>query len=148
MDKEPSQVSVIIPTINEADTLPRLLQGLADQQDINLEIIVVDGGSTDGTQRIAMTQRARLFETTAGRGHQMNRGATQASHSLLLFLHADSVLTTPHQLARAVAALLAAQQASTDFRIAGHFQLRFRRSRPGHDLAYRFYEEKSALNRK
>ncbi len=143
-----TQLSVIIPTLNEAEQLPQLLADLQQQQGINLELIVADGGSSDGTQRLASEAGAKLIETKSGRGRQMNQGATLACAPLLLFLHSDTALTSTSQLAEAVAALQATQQQLGHDQVAGHFRLQFLRALPGHDLAYRYYEEKSALNRK
>ncbi len=141
------QLSVIIPCINEADNLPSLLEALTGQQHISLEIIVADGGSTDRTQQIAREVGVKLVEAEANRGRQMNQGAALASHPFILFLHADSSLTANTQLSAAVKALQTTQQRLGHEKVAGHFRLTFRRSQPGHDLAYRYYEEKSALNR-
>lgn len=142
------QLSVIIPTLNEAQQLPQLLTDLRQQQGINLELIIADGGSRDGTQQLANRAGARLTESESGRGRQMNQGAALASAPLLLFLHADTTLTSASQLAEAVAALKITQQQVGHEQVAGHFRLRFQRTQAGHDLAYRYYEEKSALNRK
>ncbi|MEN8178601.1 MAG: TIGR04283 family arsenosugar biosynthesis glycosyltransferase [Pseudomonadota bacterium] len=147
MNSKQIQLSVVIPTINEAENLPALLDQLKKQQGIILDFIVVDGGSSDDTQKIADHFGARLVVTESGRGHQMNQGAGFASAPLLLFLHADSTLTSHSQLAEAVNTLQKTQQQLGHERVAGHFRLRFQRALPRHDLAYRFYEEKSALNR-
>jgi rSAM/selenodomain-associated transferase 2 len=141
------QLSVIIPTLNEADNLPALLRLLRDQTGTGLEIIVADGGSSDATRELARQQGVVVVETTPGRGAQMNRGTAIATAPWLLFLHADSIPTSTSQLAQALTALQAACTAQKNERIAGHFRLRFERSQPGHDLAYHYYEEKSALNR-
>ena len=141
------RLSVILPTLNEAANLPGLLTQLRAQQGIALQIIVADGGSTDATREIAEHQGAEWLEGPAGRALQMNLGATRARADWLLFLHADSGLSDPGQLARALAALRATRQQLGHERVAGHFRLRFQRTRPGHDLAYHYYQEKSALNR-
>ncbi|MGD8587861.1 MAG: TIGR04283 family arsenosugar biosynthesis glycosyltransferase [Chromatiales bacterium] len=141
------QLAVIIPTLNEAATLPGLLTQLRQQQQIDLEVILADGGSCDATPQTARDFAVRILTTQAGRGRQMNRGAAQTRAPLLLFLHADSTLSTPTQLAEAVQALQRAWQGSGHRRVGGHFRLRFARSRPGRDLVYRYYEAKSALNR-
>ena len=94
-------LSVIIPTLNEAEALPRLLTDLSEQQDLTMEIIVVDGGSTDATRDVPARFCAGLVTSEAGRGLQMNAGAARAGQELLLFLHADSRLTYPRQLADA-----------------------------------------------
>ncbi len=82
-------ISIIIPTLNEAENLPRLLSHLR-VEDAPAEIIVVDGGSGDGTARIAMDHGVRLLSSAAGRGRQLVAGAAAAKGDVLLFLHADS----------------------------------------------------------
>jgi rSAM/selenodomain-associated transferase 2 len=82
-------VSVIIPTFNEAACLPVTLCALRSLGP--LEIIVADGGSTDGT-RAAAAAADRFLEAPAGRARQMNFGAAQARGTTLLFLHADCTL--------------------------------------------------------
>ena len=79
-------VSVIIPTLNEESCLGRTLDRLREHR--LHEIIVVDGGSTDGTRRLAAAE-ARLVVSRPGRACQMNAAAAAASGDVLLFLHAD-----------------------------------------------------------
>lgn len=141
------RLSVIIPTLDEAEHLPALLSALAEQRGVKLETIVADGGSRDTTRQIASHHGCNIIEGPAGRGRQMNRGASQASCPWLLFLHADSGLTSVTQLADSLKALQKVVKDAGHARVAGHFKLKFARSRPGMDLAYRYYEEKSALNR-
>lgn len=57
-----------------------------------LEVIVVDGGSDDGTREIAAASLCQLISSPAGRGIQLNRGAQAAQGDMLLFLHADTWL--------------------------------------------------------
>ncbi len=140
-------VSVIIPVVNEADHLPILLDDLKAQQDISLELIVCDGGSTDGSEALATAAGALLVRTPKGRGVQMNTGAQHARGRYLLFLHADSRLTDLTQLNQAIRALTVAIEQQCHPRIAGHFPLRFMREQPGHTLSYRYMEEKTTLNR-
>jgi rSAM/selenodomain-associated transferase 2 len=82
-------ISVIIPTLNEASCLAHTLGQLRLQNPH--EIIVVDGGSSDATCRLAAGVD-RLLHAPPGRASQMNRGAAQASGDVLLFLHADCTL--------------------------------------------------------
>ena len=87
------------------------------------------------------------MQSNAGRGRQMNSAASRASAPYLLFLHADSLPTSDLQLHNALEALTSTCRHLESQRVAGHFRLRFRRSRKGNDLAYSYYESKSALNR-
>ncbi len=138
---------MIIPTLNEADHLPGLLVDLHAQQKIRLEMVVGDGGSRDATVALARTLGARVLKAPLGRGRQMNRAAARARSPYLLFLHADSRLPDPFLLAPALAALKAALNDSPDGAVAGHFPLRFQRTRQDHAWTYRFMEAKTHLNR-
>ena len=85
-------VSIVIPVLNEASHLPELLDRLAAFRD-QAEVIVVDGGSSDGTaERARAAGWARVLTAPRGRARQMNAGAAAAGGEVLLFLHAD---TTP-----------------------------------------------------
>ena len=88
--KARGRVSVVIPTLNEADRLGPLLETLHGEPGLK-EIIVADGGSTDGTSSIAARLGTRLIMSERGRGHQLRVGAAGATGEFLLFLHADSV---------------------------------------------------------
>ena len=87
------KISVIIPTLNESTLLQRILSNLEEISDSQTEIIVVDGGSTDNTVEIASEYVNQIFLTAKGRANQMNHGADFAKGEILLFLHADSILT-------------------------------------------------------
>lgn len=82
-----STISVIIPTLNEADQIQSLLSYLS-RLDEGLEIIVADGGSSDDTV-LKARQVATVIQSPKGRGVQMNAGARIASGNILWFLHAD-----------------------------------------------------------
>ena len=85
-------LSVIIPCLNEAEGFAESLQALAPLRTRGVEIVVVDGGSTDGTIDIARPLADQIISAPRGRALQMNAGAAQACGDLLLFLHADSRL--------------------------------------------------------
>ncbi len=108
-------VSVVIPTLDEhaviGTAIDRARGGGAS------EVIVVDGGSVDGTADAAARHGARVVETQPGRGRQMNAGAAVATGDVLLFLHADTTL--PAAYAGHVARVLARPGV-----VAGAFELR------------------------
>jgi glycosyltransferase involved in cell wall biosynthesis len=83
-------ISIIIPTFNEAANLPRLLEAIAGPG-VPREILVVDGGSSDGTPEIAIRAGVACLGSEPGRGQQLVAGAAAASGDILLFLHADSL---------------------------------------------------------
>ena len=85
-----SAISIVIPTLNEANYLPRALAGLRGAK--NIETIVVDGGSSDGTLGIAQREDCQVLRAPPGRAEQLNAGARSASGPILLFLHADTRL--------------------------------------------------------
>jgi rSAM/selenodomain-associated transferase 2 len=97
-------VAIVMPTLNEVEGLARFLgAALAAGGD---ELVVSDGGSSDGTPELARALGARVVVGPAGRGGQLNRGAAAASAEVLLFLHADTLLPQSgvERVRRAVAA--------------------------------------------
>ena len=88
-----SKISIIIPTINEANNLPLLLSDLSSIQQEG-EIIIVDCGSEDKTIDIANIYGAKVFlSKERNRGLQLNLGAKNSKGDWLIFLHADTRLT-------------------------------------------------------
>jgi rSAM/selenodomain-associated transferase 2 len=86
-------IAVIVPVLNESARLPALLEDLSARD--FAEIIVVDGGSTDGSAEIlqaVVDKRIAVLASERGRALQMNTGARAARSDLLLFLHADTTL--------------------------------------------------------
>jgi rSAM/selenodomain-associated transferase 2 len=84
-------LSIIIPTLNEADNLPKLLSRLRPHLPAG-EILVIDAGSTDGTLQVAQQHGAQAFcAPKRGRAAQMNYGASLAKGDVLYFVHADTV---------------------------------------------------------
>ena len=87
------EISVIIPALNEEKTISRCLEDIVD--DPHIEITVSDGGSTDRTVEIAERYKdVKIISSPMGRGVQMNAGASYAHGEILLFLHADCILST------------------------------------------------------
>lgn len=85
-------LSIIVPVLNEASKIKTFLERLQPFRQSGVEIIVVDGGSQDGTAPLAASLADLLVTAPRGRGSQMNHGAARASGKLLLFLHADTAL--------------------------------------------------------
>lgn len=87
-------ISVVIPTLDAAASLPRALSALGEglSEGLIRELIVSDGGSTDDTREIATEAGGIWTEGPPGRGGQLRRGAELAEGEWLLFLHADTVL--------------------------------------------------------
>jgi rSAM/selenodomain-associated transferase 2 len=118
-------IAVIIPVLNEQETLPSLLPTLMPMG--FEQIIVVDGGSRDQTVKVAgmMLKSAsdshfRIISGPCGRASQMNAGAALATSDILVFLHADTHL--PHNARQVV------EQAMVDQRyVGGRFDVRFPR---------------------
>lgn len=87
-----TRLSIIVPSLDEEATIARSMVALQPLRARGHEVIIVDGGSRDGTVRLARPFADRIIESSAGRALQMNRGARAASNQVLLFLHADSLL--------------------------------------------------------
>jgi uncharacterized protein len=115
-------LSIIIPTLNEADTVGETVAGIRPNR--RTEIIVVDGGSRDGTAEIAESLGAKVLRTSPPKGAQMNAGAAEAGGDVLLFLHADTRL--PENFEECVLAA-----AAQDGFCAGAFSLGIESSKEG-----------------
>lgn len=83
-------LSVVIPARNEYEALPLLLADLEQLRNAGAEIIVVDGGSTDGTLERVRPLVDQLLTCAPGRARQMNAGAALATGDYLWFVHADT----------------------------------------------------------
>lgn len=112
-------ISVVIPAYNEERALPRTLESLLGQPGDH-EVILVDGGSTDATTRIARSCHGlRVVNASKGRASQMNAGAARARGDWLLFLHADTLLPE-HGLARIAALPADVEAGGFRHRFSGH----------------------------
>ena len=86
------RIAVIMPALNEAAGVQKILEPLLPWQTRGHEVILVDGGSQDATAAIAANAGVRVIPSERGRARQMNAGAAAASADILLFLHADTQL--------------------------------------------------------
>jgi rSAM/selenodomain-associated transferase 2 len=82
-------LSVVIPTLEEERYVGVAVASVREEAD---EVLVVDGGSSDGTRRRAAEAGARVLDSPRGRGVQLHRGAREARGDWLVFLHADTRL--------------------------------------------------------
>jgi rSAM/selenodomain-associated transferase 2 len=115
-------LSIVIPALNAATDLSATLDALTEGHRAGLiaEVVVADGGSSDGTPRIAVEAGVRVVEARApGRGRQLAAGAAAAGGDWLLFLHADTCLAPgwAEEAARFLADPAMAER-------AGYFRLR------------------------
>jgi rSAM/selenodomain-associated transferase 2 len=85
-------LSIIIPALNEADHITATLDSLQPLRQRGVEVIVVDGGSSDNTAQLAAERADRVITSARGRALQLNAGAAAARGEILCFLHADSIL--------------------------------------------------------
>lgn len=85
-------LSIVIPVLNEAHGIETTLHALAALRQRGVEVVVVDGGSTDDTPVLARQHASAVLTAPRGRARQMNAGAAQARGAVLLFLHADTQL--------------------------------------------------------
>ena len=94
LSTETPRLSIIVPVLNEADILAQFLNDIfaRDWSRTQAEVIVCDGGSSDGSFGIAQNFPCRVLASEPGRARQMNRAAAEARGDSLLFLHADSRL--------------------------------------------------------
>jgi rSAM/selenodomain-associated transferase 2 len=86
------RLSVVVPALNEAAGIRAALEALAPLRARGHEVVVVDGGSSDGTAQLAHGLCDRLLTAARGRAVQMNAGALAARGDAFLFLHADTRL--------------------------------------------------------
>jgi len=115
-----TRISIVIPVLNEGQGIAAALAALAPLRNCGYEVIVIDGGSSDGTPALARGAADRVASAPRGRASQMNAGAALARGEVLLFLHADTRLPE-HADARILQGLEASGRAwgRFDVRIEG-----------------------------
>lgn len=109
-------ISVLIPTLNEARSLPATLAAARHALGDDVEFIVADGGSTDATVALASTAGARVVSSQPGRGTQLDCALRAARGEICVLLHADTLL--PADARRHITCAL-------EHAVAGAFRLRF-----------------------
>ena len=148
IDMKTPEISILVPVLNERLQLPELFADLARQAEITCELLICDGGSTDGSlewlqQQATAPLSFRLLQTQPGRARQLNLAAEQATGEWLLFLHVDSRFSDPLALRKGLNSL----QQTANKKLAGHFALKFRRSDSEPSVGYYYYEWKARLGR-
>lgn len=116
-------LSIVVPVLNEATTLAARLAALAPLRERGAEVLVVDGGSDDGTLAVAMAHADGALVAPRGRASQLNAGACAARGKVLLFLHADTRLPQGADLLVAQALVGGHRWGRFDVRIEGRHPL-------------------------
>lgn len=144
---EQVELSLIVPVLNEKDELPVFFDNLSLQQNVSFELIICDGGSTDGgyewlSGRDPKWTALKVVQCQSGRARQLNHGADCARGDWLLFLHVDSRFDDSLALRNSLDYV----KRSGSRNVAGHFALTFRRTQSSSSLGYYFYEWKARLD--
>ncbi|MDA8257618.1 MAG: TIGR04283 family arsenosugar biosynthesis glycosyltransferase [Betaproteobacteria bacterium] len=117
------QLSIVMPVLDEAPQIVARLQALQALRAQGVELLVVDGGSMDGTAALAAPLADRVLAAPRGRAAQMNAGAAASSGEVLLFLHADTALPADARPAVLDAVAAGAAWGRFDVHIAGRHPL-------------------------
>jgi rSAM/selenodomain-associated transferase 2 len=115
------RIAVVIPALDEAAGVERAVESAREP---GVDVVVVDGGSRDGTVDRAHSAGARVIRSPAGRARQLEAGRRAARGDALVFLHADTVL--PRGFSEAVGRALGDPGV-----VGGAFALRFDRRTAG-----------------
>ncbi|WP_456416685.1 TIGR04283 family arsenosugar biosynthesis glycosyltransferase [Thiolapillus sp.] len=103
--ERPVSISIIIPTLNEAEHIRSTLEPLQAMRKRGHEIVLADGGSNDHTVPVAIPMIDKHLQCNTGRAMQMNAGAEQARGDIFWFIHADT-LVQPNMDRELLAALI------------------------------------------
>lgn len=136
---DPSRISVIIPALNEAASLPHTLEALQGLRHRGHEVILVDGGSSDATVGVSRPLVDTVLQAARGRAVQMRAGADAANGAVLWFLHADT--RAPEQADRLIGKAL--QDASTHW---GRFDVQLSKHRASLRLVAALMNARSRLS--
>lgn len=91
---KPQKISVIIPMLNEESRITECLASIHYPEELQGEILVVDGGSTDSSLTIAARDpRIKVISSDKGRGNQIAHGVQYATGDLVIVVHADTRLS-------------------------------------------------------
>jgi rSAM/selenodomain-associated transferase 2 len=102
-----TDISIVIPALNEADTIESCLNPLQELRLAGMEVILVDGGSTDATIARAGDLVDVVISSSKGRARQMNAGFERSGGRVVLFLHSDTELPDARRMLGFVGALSA-----------------------------------------
>lgn len=147
------ELSLIVPTLNEAEGIEAFLMGLAAQQGVSFQVVLCDGGSTDDTMQkvsdlmVDFPFPLILVHAEKGRAQQMNAGVREATGEYLLFLHADSSFPDSYAFDKALSFLRQAEGRAGCERIAARFSLRFQAKAEILPFSSYYAEYKARLDR-
>jgi hypothetical protein len=130
---DPGRLAVVVPCLNEADSVGDAVRSAVGEAE---QVIVVDGGSTDGTREQARRAGAIVLRNEDGRAMQQNAGAVGSNAGTLLFLHGDSRL--PAGYAEQVQHALGEEDV-----VAGAFHIGIEGSFPGRALEERMVNRRA-----
>ena len=88
------KITIITPSYNQGEFVGQTIESVLSQDYPDLEYIVMDGGSTDGTLDVLKQYDGRLHWTSEpdrGQSHAINKGLRQASGEILAFLNSDDL---------------------------------------------------------
>lgn len=112
-------ISIVVPALNEAGQIVGTLLPLQAARRAGHELIVVDGGSSDDTMKLAAPLADRVIGASRGRARQMNRGAAAARGDIVWFVHADTQVAEDGYLQVAAAIAGGAAWGRFDVRLSG-----------------------------